>query len=180
MSPPAPMHNTRLFEKTSWSNPGILLWRSSAPGIPTPRKLIDVLDTVNAGCIIFHSFPVDFNFKVLIEPYEPHEAVTAEYGHDGKVPCALQAFLEVVICSRGLCSVGPLPRMAVEMRQKFVAKLFELDQQAVRGRHVGHNAQAVPALVGELNGLVEHQRTFDFRACDKEELLVRIGGQLFK
>src|ERR1700693_3976303 len=100
MSPPAPTQRTRLLAKISWSKPGIFPWRSSAPGIAFPRSLIDVLETVNAGCMILHSFPVNFDFKVLIEPHEAHEAVAAEDRHDGEVPCALQPFLEVFIGPR--------------------------------------------------------------------------------
>src|ERR1700730_13681576 len=73
--PPAPTHKTLLLEKTSWSNPEIFRWRSSAPGIALPRSLIDVLEQVNAGRIGFHSLTVDFQFKVLIEPHEPDVSV---------------------------------------------------------------------------------------------------------
>src|ERR1700694_4299061 len=80
MIPPAPMHNTLDAENTCWSKPGILFCRSSAPGIAFPTSLIEVGESVNAGRIVFHS--VDFYFKILIQPDEPHEAIAAENDHD--------------------------------------------------------------------------------------------------
>ena len=109
MIPPAPTHSTLLFEKTSWSKPGIFLCRSSAPGIAFPRKLIiEVCETVNAGRMIFNSFPIDFDFKVLVQPHEAHEAVAAEDRHHRHVPGALQALLEVLIGARRMRRVGAL------------------------------------------------------------------------
>src|SRR5438128_2078051 len=90
MIPPAPIHSTLLFEKISWSKPGIFRCRSSAPGIAFPRSLIDVLDPVNTGGMVFHSFSVDFKLEVLIEPHESHIAVTAEDRHQGEVSGFLQ------------------------------------------------------------------------------------------
>src|ERR1035441_2821487 len=89
--PPAPMHRMLLFENSSWSKPTILRWRSSAPAIALPRSLIEVCETVDARCMFFSSFPVDFDFKVIVQPHKTHKAVAAEDGHDRHVSGAVQA-----------------------------------------------------------------------------------------
>src|SRR5260370_33396638 len=124
MIPPAPTHSTLLREKISWSKPGILLWRSSAPGIAFPRKLIEVFETVNAGCMILYSFPIDFDFKILIHPDEPHIAIAAEDGHQRQVPSAFKPLLEALIGARGVGGVGASARMAAKVGQELVAKLL--------------------------------------------------------
>src|SRR5437870_3905659 len=96
ISPPAPIHNTPVFENTVWSKPAILLWRSSAPGTGLPRSLIEVCETVNAGLMFFDSFSVDFDFKVLIQPDEAYKSVAAENRHHGYVPSAFQSLLEIL------------------------------------------------------------------------------------
>src|SRR5258706_6643048 len=87
--PPAPMQRTWLREKAAWSNPEIFRCRSSAPGIAWPRRLIDVGEAVNAGRMIFDSFPVDFDFEVLVHSHEPDETVAAEDRHQCKVTASL-------------------------------------------------------------------------------------------
>src|ERR1039458_1092754 len=104
--PPAPIHSTLLLEKTAWSKPGIFCWRSSAPAMALPRSLSEVCETVDAGCMVFHSFPVDFDLQVLVQPHEADEAVAAEYGHHRHVTGALQAFLERLVDAGGAGSGG--------------------------------------------------------------------------
>src|SRR5579872_7022933 len=98
--PPAPMHRTWLRENISWSNPGILRWRSSAPGIAVPCNSIEVVEPINAGRIGLDSFSVDFKVKLLIEPNESNKPVTAEDRHERQMPGFFKAALEVFVCSR--------------------------------------------------------------------------------
>src|ERR1017187_717315 len=122
--PPAPIHSTLLLEKTAWSNLGIFCWRSSAPAMALPRSLSEVCETVDAGCMVFHSFPVDFDFQVLVQSHEADEPVAAEYGHHRHVTGALQPPLEPLVDAGGAGGVGAIARVAVEVGQKFVAELF--------------------------------------------------------
>ena len=75
---------------------------------------------------------------------------------------------------------GPFAGVAVEVGQELVAELLQLDEQVVGRGHVGHDAHTAALLVGELGPLVEHMHAVDFRASNKEELLVLIGGQLLE
>src|SRR5690349_1122087 len=100
MIPPAPTHNARLFEKTPWSKPGISFWRSPAPGMALPRRLTDVLETVNPGCMVLNPLSIDFDFELLVQADETHESVAAEDRHDRDVPGGFKAFLKVLIRSR--------------------------------------------------------------------------------
>src|ERR1039457_5449423 len=167
--PPAPMHNTPLLEKIAWSNPGIFCWRSSAPAMALPRSLSEVCETVDAGCMVFHSFPVDFEFQVLVQAHEADEPVAAEDGHHRHVTCALQPFLEPVVDAGGTGSVGAVAGVAVEVGQEFVAELFELDEQVVRGGHVRHDAHRAAPLMRKLGPLIQDQHAFHFRSGDEEE-----------
>src|SRR5947207_13134389 len=85
MMPPAPMQTTLPRE--------LLL----VPGIACPRSSTDVCEAINAGRMVFYSFSVDFDFKVLIHPHETDEAIAAENRHDSYVSRAFQAFLEVFV-----------------------------------------------------------------------------------
>src|SRR5262245_1491595 len=96
MIPPAPMHSTLLFEKMSWSNPGIFTCRSVAPGTGFPCSLIDVLEAVNAGRMTLHSFPIDFKLEVLVQADKPHIAVTAKNCHQRKVAGLFETLLEIL------------------------------------------------------------------------------------
>src|ERR1039458_9357357 len=117
MRPPAPIHSTLLLEKISWSKPAILRWRSSAPAIALPRNLIEVCETVDSRCMLFSSFPVDFDFQVVVQPHETHKAVTAEDGHDRHVPGAFQALLEVFVGAGRARSLSAVSRVTVEVSQ---------------------------------------------------------------
>src|SRR5664280_1388469 len=112
MRPPAPIHSTLLLEKISWSKPAILRWRSSAPATTFPRSLIEVCETVDARCMFFSSFPVDFDFRVVVQPHKAHKAVAAEDDHGCHVPGALQALLKVLVSAgrvRGVSAVSRVP-----------------------------------------------------------------------
>ena len=62
-------------------------------------------EAVNAGCMILNSFSIDFEFKVLIQPHEAHEAVAAEDGHHRHMAGLLKPLLEVLIGARRLRGV---------------------------------------------------------------------------
>src|ERR1017187_8168810 len=115
MIPPAPIHSTLALEKTAWSKPGIFCWRSSAPAMALPRSLSEVCETVDAGCMVFHSFPVDFDLQVLVQPHEADEAVAAEDGHHRHVTGALQPPLKPLVDAGGASGVGTVAGMAVEV-----------------------------------------------------------------
>src|SRR5260370_4470192 len=178
MIPPAPIQSALLFEKTSWSKPGIFLCRSSAPGIALPRKLIEVGETVNTGCMIFNSFPIDLDLKVLVQPDEPHIAIAAEDRHQRQMPTAIKPLLEAFIGARGVRGVRASSRMAVKVCQELVAKLLEFDQHVVRRRKIANDSHGSAALVSEFGALIEHENTVNFRAGDEEELLVLVRRQL--
>src|SRR5260370_29216895 len=114
--PPAPIHSTRLFENPSWSNPEIPFCRSSAPGTALPRSLIDVLEPVNAGCIGFHSFPIDFEFNVFVEPLEPHVPIETENCHQRQTAAFFTQTLEVFIRARSIRARPPLVWSTAEGR----------------------------------------------------------------
>jgi hypothetical protein len=91
-----------------------------------PRILIDLLETVNAGRNIVNSFPVDFNFRVLIKPDKTHVAVPTENSHQREVAGAFKTLLEILIDTRRVSGFRPIARMTVEVGQKLVDELFEL------------------------------------------------------
>src|SRR6266567_6068774 len=105
--------------------------RSSAPAIALPTSLIEVLETVDARCMLFHSVSVDFNVKVLVHADEPNEPVPAENGHDCHVSGTLQPLLEILINAGGVRGVRALSGVAMEVCQQAVTELFQLDQQIV-------------------------------------------------
>ena len=63
----------------------------------------------------------------------------------------------------------------MEMGQKLVAKLFEFDEQTMRGWHMAHDADTAAMLVREFGALVEHMDAIDLGAGNEEKLLVGIG-----
>src|ERR1039457_6279617 len=132
MRPPAPIHSTLLLEKTSWSNPAILRWRSSAPATAFPRSLIEVCETVDARCMFFSSFPVDLDFQVVVQPHEAHKAVAAEDGHDCHMPGALRALLKVLVSAGRMRGVSAVSRVTVEVCQQPMFEPLQLDEQIVR------------------------------------------------
>ena len=88
--------------------------------------------------------------------------------------------LEILVGARGMSRFGAVSRMAVEMREELVAEPFELDQEIVHRRHVGHDSHAGTPLVRKFGALVEDVDTIDLRAGNKEKLLIGIGGQLLE
>src|SRR5205085_421549 len=103
----------------------------SAPGIATPSSSIDVGESINAGCMILHSFPVDGQFEVLVEPDKSYEAVAAENRHQRQMTGLFEAPLEILVRSRRLGRARTSAGMAVKMCQQLVCELLELDQQPV-------------------------------------------------
>src|SRR2546427_374158 len=93
-SPPAPMQRTLLAEKIAWLKPGILFWRSSAPGMRLPLSLIEICETVDVLSKVFDSCAMDFNLEVFIQPQEAHVAVTAEDRRHRGIASVLQPSLE--------------------------------------------------------------------------------------
>jgi len=145
-----------------------------------PRSLSEVCKTVDARCILFHSFTVDFDFQILIEPYEPREAVPAENSHDRDMPRALQALLKVFVDAGRMGGFSALARVTVEVRQQPMPELLKPDQQIVRGPGLAGDAEQAALLMGKLGHLIEHQHAIDFAASDKEELLVPVRSELAK
>lgn len=119
---------------------------------------------------MFHSFSVDFEFEVLIEPDEPDVPIAAEDCHERQVPGIFESSLKVLIGARGMRGIGTLPWVAMEVPEEFVPELFEPDQQIVGRGHVGHDAQPAPALVHKLRSLVEDVHALDLGARDEKGL----------
>src|ERR1035437_5319310 len=180
ISPPAPIHSTLLLEKISWSKPAILRWRSSAPATTFPLSLIEVCETVDARCMFFSSFPVDFDFQVVVQPHKTHKAVAAEDGHDRHVPGALQALLKVFVSAGRVRGVSAVSRVTVKVCQQPVFEPLQLDEQAVGRASVTRYPHHAALLVGKFGPLVQHQHTFNLRPCHEKELLVPVGGELLE
>src|SRR5689334_4919758 len=94
-----------------------------------------------------NSFSVDFNFKVMVEPHEPDIAVATEDGHQCQVSGTFEAPLETFISSRRMGGIRSRARMAMKMRQEFVSKLLQANQQIVGRGHMRHNPHRTAALV---------------------------------
>src|ERR1017187_6397918 len=177
MRPPAPIHSTLLLEKTSWSKPAILRWRSSAPATAFPRSLIEVCETVDSRCMSFSSFPVDFDFQAVVQPHEAYKSVAAEDGHHRHVPGAFQALLKVFVSAGRMGGVRAVSRVTVKVCQQPVFEPLQLDEQAVGRASVSRHPHHGALLVGKLGPLVQHQHAFNLRPGDKEELLIPVGGE---
>src|ERR1035437_4724083 len=149
MRPPAPIHSTLLLEKISWSKPASLRWRSSAPATAFPRSLIEVCETVDARCMFFSSFPVDFDF---------------------------QALLKIFVSAGRVGGIGAVARVTVEVGQQPMLEPLQLDEQAVGRASVARHSHHGALLVGKLGPLVQHQHAFNLRPGDKEELLIPVSG----
>ena len=130
--------------------------------------------------MFFSSFPVDFNFQVVVQPHETHKAVTAEDGHDRHVPGAFQALLKVFVSAGRVGGISAVSRVTVEVSQQPMLEPLQLDEQAVGRASVARHPHHGALLVSKLGPLVQHQHAFNLRPGDKEELLIPVGGEFLK
>jgi len=128
--------------------------------------------------MIFYSFSINFDFKILVHPNESHIAIAAEDGHHSQMPTTFEPPLEAFIGARGVGGVWASSRVTVKVRQELVAKLLKFDQHVVRRRKIANDSHGSTPLVSEFGALIEHENAFNFRAGDEEKLLVLICRQL--
>ena len=63
-----------------------------------PVALIEMGETEDVGFNFFDSFPVYFDFKVVVETEETYKSIPAEDCRDGWIAPTLKTFLKSTVC----------------------------------------------------------------------------------
>ena len=79
----------------------------------------------------FHSFPVNLDLNVVIEPQESNVSIAAKDRHQRDMSGPFEPLLKTDIRSRRLSRLGTGAWMTVKVSQKLVTKLLEFDQKVV-------------------------------------------------